>query len=259
MQYYSSVGYFTTHFIQLRLSCWPLLIDRPSFNRNEKVVGENCGTQIRRNKFAPHTKKCSGGTIHCTQCSDFSALSRADLNYHIAKKHSASQPRMTHSSVQSRMLQKSFHSFYSLRQHKIQHKDLRRKELQELTLQTVKINNLNNKNLQDEILLGKRFPVDSEIEKMRLKVFNYAIETISTKNVEKKLDHVFRELNSAAKTNLAYGFIFKNIEVRSFWYFYTHENKTLLDCTWVHHGWVHQGWLDKAKRSSQQKWRHRVA
>ena len=101
------------------------------------------------------------------------------------------------------MLQKSFHSFYSLRQHKIQHKDLRRTEQQELTFQTIKINSLNSKNLQDEKQLCKHFFIDSEMEKMRLKVFNYAMETLSTKNVEEKLDRVFRELNYAAKMKLA--------------------------------------------------------
>ena len=85
-----------------------------------------------------------------------------------------------------------------------------------MTLQTLKINSLNNKNLQDEIQLGKHFPVDSEFETMRLKVFNYAIETLSTKNVEEKLDHVFRDLNYAAKMNLAEEFILRNIEVGSF-------------------------------------------
>ena len=164
--------------------------------------------------------------IVCTQCPNFSTTSQVDLSYHIAKKHSASQPKVTHDCQEC---DESFPSFYSLRQHKNQHKDLRKKEEQELTLQSLKIDSLNNKNLQDEIQSCKHFLVDSEIEKARLKVFNYAIETLSTKIVGEQLDHVFKKLNCAAKVNLAFGFILKNIEDGRFRYFYAHENNTLLD------------------------------
>ena len=98
-----------------------------------------------------------------------------------------------------------------------------------MALQTQKIDSLNNKNLQAEIQWCEYFLVDSEIEKARLRVFNYAIKTLSTKNVEEKLDHVFKKLNFAAKVNLAFGFILKNIEDGRFRYFYVHENNTLLD------------------------------
>ena len=37
-------------------------------------------------------------------------------------------------------------------------------------------------------------------------------ETLSTKNVEQKLDHAFKNLNRAVNVNLAFGFISKNIE-----------------------------------------------
>ena len=46
--------------------------------------------------------------------------------------------------------------------------------------------------------------------------------------MNKKLDHFFNKLKCAAKLNLAFGFISKNIEDGGFRYCYAHENNTLL-------------------------------
>ena len=48
--------------------------------------------------------------------------------------------------------------------------------------------------------------------------------------MNEKLDHFFyNNLKCAAKLNLAFGFILKNVEDGGFRYFYAHENNTLLD------------------------------
>ena len=47
--------------------------------------------------------------------------------------------------------------------------------------------------------------------------------------VNEKLDNFFKNLKCAAKVNLAFVFILKNIEDGGFRYFYAHENNTLLD------------------------------
>ena len=47
--------------------------------------------------------------------------------------------------------------------------------------------------------------------------------------MKEKLDHFFNNLKCAAKVNLAFGFLLKNIEDGGFRYFYAHENITLLD------------------------------
>ena len=47
--------------------------------------------------------------------------------------------------------------------------------------------------------------------------------------MKKKLDQFFNILKCAAKVNLAFGFILKNIEDGRFRYFHAHENNTLLD------------------------------
>ena len=70
--------------------------------------------------------------------------------------------------------------------------------------------------------------MDSELERSRHKVFNYAVETLNETVVNEKLDHFFSNLKCAAKVNLAFGFILKNIEDGGFRYFFAHENDTLL-------------------------------
>ena len=55
------------------------------------------------------------------------------------------------------------------------------------------------------------------------------METLNKTIVNQKLDPFFNNLKCAAKTNLAFGFILKNIEDGGLRYFYAHENNTLLD------------------------------
>ena len=66
-----------------------------SLNRYEKVLCENCGTQIIKLKIARHQKDCSAGTLYSAQYPNFSTKSQNDMNYHIAKKHSAPKPDIT--------------------------------------------------------------------------------------------------------------------------------------------------------------------
>ena len=83
--------------------------------------------------------------------------------------------------------------------------------------------------LREKLRFCQLFMVDSELERARHKVFNYAVETSNETIVNKKLDHFLNNLKFAAKVNLAFGFILENIEDGGFRYFYAHENNTLLD------------------------------
>ena len=83
--------------------------------------------------------------------------------------------------------------------------------------------------LRKELRSCHHFLVDSELERARHKLFNYAEETLHETIVNEKLDHFFNNLNRAAKVSLAIGFILKNIEDGVFRYFFAHENNTLLD------------------------------
>ena len=83
--------------------------------------------------------------------------------------------------------------------------------------------------LRKELRSCQQVLVDSELERARHKVFNYAEETFIETIVNEKLDHFFNNLKCAAKVNVALGFILKNIEGGGFRYFYAHDNNTLLD------------------------------
>ena len=83
--------------------------------------------------------------------------------------------------------------------------------------------------LREALRSCQHFLVDSQLESARHMVFNYAVEALNETIVNGKLDHFFNNLKCAAKLNLAFGFILKNIEDGGFRYFYAHENNTLLD------------------------------
>ena len=65
--------------------------------------------------------------------------------------------------------------------------------------------------------------------KRRHCVFNFAMSTFDNSLINKKLDLVFKGLECAAKVNLAFGFVLKNVEDGSCRYFYAHENNTLME------------------------------
>ena len=91
--------------------------------------------------------------------------------------------------------------------------------------------------LREELRCCQHFLVDSELESARHKVLNYAVKTLNETIVNEKLDHFFNNLKCAAKVNLAFGFILKNIKDGGFGYFYAHKNKTPLDHltpVWIH-------------------------
>ena len=91
------------------------------------------------------------------------------------------------------------------------------------------VRDVDDHRLREELRSCQRFLVDSELKRARNKVFNYAIENLNAENANRKLDQFFNNSKSAAKVNLAFGFILRNIEDGGFRYFYANKNNTLLD------------------------------
>ena len=91
------------------------------------------------------------------------------------------------------------------------------------------VGDVEDHSLREELRSCQHFLVDSEFERARHKVFNYAVETLNETIVNEKVDHFFKNLKCAAKVCLAFGFILKDMEDGRFRYFYAHENNTLLD------------------------------
>ena len=198
----------------------------PSLNRNEKVSSENCGTQITKLNLARHKKSCSAGTLYYTQCPNFFTESQNDLNYHIVKKHSTPTPDVT---FKCKLCYQEFLGFYALRQHRnIQHRMQIGSGTRDVDVEHI-VGDVEDHSLREELCSGQQFLVDSELERARHKVFNYAVKTLNKTIVNEKIDQFFNNLKCSAKVNVAIGCILDNIEDGGFRYFYAHENITLLD------------------------------
>ena len=215
----ASVSYF-------RPFCQTTIIEMPSLNRKEKITCENCGTRTTRNNIVRHKKRCSAGTLYCTQCPNFFKKSQNDLNYHIGKTHSAPKPDIT---FKCKICYQEFPGFYALLQHRnTQHTMQIGSRTRDLDVEHI-VGGVDDHNLREELRSCQHFLVDSELERARHKVFNYALETLNETIVNEKFDQLSNNLKCAAKLNLAFGFILKNIEDGGFRYSYAHKNNTLRD------------------------------
>ena len=58
----------------------------------------------------------------------------------------------------------------------------------------------------------QHFLVDTEMENGRHKVFNFQMSKLDTKIINEKLEEVFIKLDSAAKINVAPGFVVLNVK-----------------------------------------------
>ena len=180
---------FNLH-VYFRLLWQTPIIEMPSLNRNEKFTCENCGTQITKLNLARHKKSCSVGTLYCTQCPNFSTKSQNDLNYHIAKKYSAAEPDIT---FKCKFCFQEFPGFYALCQHRnTQHGMQIGSGTRDVDAEHI-VGYVEDHRLREELRSCQHFLVDSEPERARHKVFNYAVETPNETIVNEKLDHFFQQ------------------------------------------------------------------
>ena len=198
----------------------------PALDRNVKVICENCGTSVTKDNLSRHKKRCSAGTLFCTQGPNFSTLSQDDLNYHIAKQHSAAGRSATY---KCNLCHAEIPGFYALRRHKnTQHGTQIGFGASNIDVEDI-MGDVDDQRLREELQSCRHFLVDSEIQKGRHSVINFAVNNLTAQVIEEKLDRVLDKLKCVAKLNLALGFILKNIEDGTFRYFYAHENNTLLE------------------------------
>ena len=198
----------------------------PALDRNVKVTCGNCGTSLTKPNLSRHKLRCSGGTLYCPKCPNFFTKSRDDLNYHIAKKHSAAGPKNNHTCKECSI---EFPSFYSLRHHKQRYHTAETTTSGEKVEMQTLADAGDDKSLEEELQSCRHSLVDSEIQKGRPSVFFFVVKNLTAQVIEGKLDRVLDKLKCAGKLNLALGFILKNMEDGKFRYFYAHENNTLLE------------------------------
>ena len=195
----------------------------PALDRNVKVICEKCGTSLTKKHHSRHKSSCNGRTLYCPKSPNFSAKSRDDLNYHIAKKHATPRVKTTH---KCKICFKELSGFYALRQHKTSEHGIQIKTA-EFDVNTFLEDN--DADLKEKLQACQHFLVDSELEKGRHRVFNFSMSTFDNSLIIEKLDSVFKGLECLAKVNFAFGFVLKNVEDGSYRYFYAHENNTLMD------------------------------
>ena len=178
----------------------------PALDRNVNVTCENCGTSLTKYHLSRHKSRCNRGTLYCTQCPIFSTKSRDDLNYHIAKQHSAAVPSKTY---KCNLCHAEFPGFYALRQHRNnQHGKQIGFGTSNIDVEDI-VGDVDDQSLREELQSCRHFLGDSEIQKGRHSVFNFAVNNLTAQVIEEKLDCVLDKLKCVAKLNLALGFILK--------------------------------------------------
>ena len=199
-----------------------------ALNRNEKVKCEDCGQEYRRADNARHQKRCAKGVVSCPECK-YSTYNQQEMSYHMAKKHA--QPSSKQSTVGS-SYEQEFSSYYSLQQHRRNEHGAKQRKPSDTVADLIKIveeEGEDGERLKEELGACQHFLVKTEMEKGRHKVFNFQMSKLDIKILNEKLEEAFNKLDSAAKINIALGFVLRNIETGEYRYFYAHENNTLFE------------------------------
>ena len=198
----------------------------PALDRNDIVTCGICGTSVTKKNLSRHKSSCSGGTLYCSKCPNFSTKSRGDLNYHIAKQHSLPRPSLTY---KCELCHAEIPGFYALRQHKnTQHGKQIGFRASSIDVEDI-VGDVDDQSLREELQSCRCFLVDSEIQKGRHSVFNFAVKNFAAQVIDEKLDRVLDKLKWVAKLNVALGFVLKNFKDGKLRYFYADENNTLLE------------------------------
>ena len=163
---------------------------------------------------------------YCTHCPNFSTKSQNDLNYHIARKHSAPNPEVT---FKCKLCYQEFPGFYALRQHRnTQHTMQIGSGTRDVDVEHIAAG-VDDHKLREELRSCQHFLVDSELERARHKVFNYAPGNSQRNNCQRETWSSFQQFEICSKSESGLWLHFESIEDGGFRYFYAHENNTLLD------------------------------
>ena len=138
-----------------------------------------------------------------------SVKTRHEKKYHTVKRHSKATARVVR---EFKICDKDFHSFHFLRGHKQKKHGEQRGSVAQNVDALQLMGNVEDNSLQKELETCKRFLVDNEMENARHRVYNFAMDTVDPKNLLAKLDVVFDSLKCAAKQNVAFSFVLKNLE-----------------------------------------------
>ena len=106
-----------------------------------------------------------------------------DLNYHLARKHSDPQLDVK---FKCKLCFQEFPEFYALRQHRnTQHGIQFGSGTREVDVEHI-VGHVEDHRLREELRSCQHFVMDSELERAKYKVFNYAVETLNETIVNEK-------------------------------------------------------------------------
>ena len=149
---------------------------------------KNVVLKLQKKQFCMSQKRCSVGTPYCTQCPNSSAKSQKDPSWHFAKKHSAPKPDVT---FKYEICHQEFPGFYALRQDKnTQHGMQIGSGTRDVDEEHI-VGDVQDHSLREELCSCQHFLVDYELERARLKVFNYAEEILNETIVTEKFFIIF--------------------------------------------------------------------
>ena len=148
------------------------------------------------------------------------------LTYHVAKNHSAPKLDIT---CNCKLCFAEFPGFYALRQHKnTQHAPQMKFGAGNIDAEDI-VGDVDDQSSSGEMEYCKHFLIDPVMENGRDRVFNFAMSSFDMSLPNDKWFYVIKELNCAAKVNLAFGFFLENIEDGMCGYFYAHAKNTIME------------------------------
>ena len=141
------------------------------------------------------------------------------MNYHVAKKLA---PSTSKQSTVCSSCEQEFPSYYFLQQHRRKEHGAKQRKPSDMVADLNKIvegEGEDGVKLKEELSASQHFLVDTEMENGRHKVLNFQMSKLDTKIINEKLEEVFNKLDSAAKINIALGFVLRNVETGEYRYF----------------------------------------
>ena len=176
--------------------------------------------------LARHNKSCSAGTLYCSQRPSFCRKPQNDLIYFIAEKHSIPKPEVT---FKCKLCYQRFLGFYALRQHRnTQHGMQIGSRTTDVNVVHI-VGDFENHSLREELPSCQHSWWTPNLKGPGTQILQWRSGNSQRNNSERKTWSFFNILKCAAKLNLVFGFILKNIEDGGFRYFYAHEDNTRLD------------------------------
>ena len=129
--------------------------------------------------------------MHCSQRSNFSTKLQNDLNYHIAKKHSAPKPDIT---FRCKLCYAEFPGFDALRQHKnTQQGPQIGLGASNIDVEDI-VEDVDDQSLGEELESCRHLLTVTKMENGKHRVFKFAMSSTDRSLLNNKLDYVFKEL-----------------------------------------------------------------